>query len=225
MIRRRVGTLVGLCLLVGPSAISQGQHVSTSRELAMDLARFGVPAGLVVPEEDLSGPRRTLRKATTAERAAFKSQLQSKLRNFNESTRSCKARLDRDVVHIRSLTVPDDVVNMLERDASISEAGDVRAWEAIWHHVISAITGFPNPGVVGTGGPEPECLSGHRVHVPGGKTTPVALLDEIARQMPGVVWFVTYDPERAGLNPKVGLMCPNGAWRRITVGPGGGGLR
>ena len=82
--------------------------------------------------------------------------------------------------------------------------------------------GFEPQALLGSGGtlsPGSECPIDRRVDLPGGSMTAIALLDQIVRQVPGVVWVVTYrkEPASASLQVNVGLLCWNGWHAKITV--------
>jgi hypothetical protein len=96
----------------------------------------------------------------------------------------------------------------------------VPARDAVFTHVVRAIAGRDPQGILGSGRfPGPECPLTGPVQLPQGASTVVAFLDEITRQVPGLVWLVTYDEDEPNDGLEVGFVCPDGATLKLSVFP------
>lgn len=98
-------------------------------------------------------------------------------------------------------------------------AGDepeLPALKAVYKHALRAIRGSEPEGFFG-GGPDPSCRLDRPVRLPMGRTTTAELLDDVVRQLAGVTWLMTYDQATGYWS--VGLMCPDGSYRRTWIPP------
>ena len=86
--------------------------------------------------------------------------------------------------------------------------------------VVKALSGKEPAGIIGTGSfPGPECPLGRPVRLTAGSTSATRMLDEIVKQVPGLMWFVTYDTEAPHYGLQVGFLCADGSTVGITVFP------
>jgi hypothetical protein len=77
--------------------------------------------------------------------------------------------------------------------------------------VLGAVRGREPQGWLGGGlRPSPECSLDRPIQLPDGSVTVIQVLDEVVRQVPGLVWFVSYQPEAADGDVRFGLICSNG---------------
>lgn len=178
--------------------------------LAMELARHGVPGGIVTQASEPATRRAALGKPGEAERLAFRERLPEMARLVSGGRSGFKVTGSDGVVHIRSDREPPGLMALLDRSLGIPEKDRISVSDALSDVVIAGILGYePKGGIVG-GGPQPveECFLEHLVLVTGGSRTVMDVLDEIVSQLPdGIVWLVTYDPEHPTYDLKVGFIC------------------
>jgi hypothetical protein len=197
----------GVTIAPDPGAIARPVPTRATREawlLAYALARRGVPAGLIVPHEtspDTRGP------------ALGDEPLANALARFNRENTEFAATDDNGIVHIRPRARPAAIdhwlTRSLQRPESVAyslEAAVHATGELLWNGV------FKCRGSVGSYlGGRAHCLD-LRVRVAAGQTSPLRVLDAIARQHPGISWVVTYDSyDTASADDlRVGIVCPGG---------------
>lgn len=101
--------------------------------------------------------------------------------------------------------------------SSVAEARtSISASAAIVYVVGTPIRQQPTQGVLGSGlMPADGCPLNAPVKVAGGVTTPLDALDAIVAQVPGLAWFVLYEPSRVNEKVDVGLWCPDGMYFRV----------
>jgi hypothetical protein len=186
---------------------------------AIALARHEVAGGLVAPRSvSLRGLVFPRPAATPAAKVAFKEALGRSIDLFNASGGSFRASEDDGVVRLRSRDEPLEATNALKRTVHVERAG-VTAFALLRGRVIAALRGAePSEGFAFAGlMPGPDCLLGGSVRLTEGDHTATDLLDEIVRQVPGLVWCVTYSPGRLDRTLKVGLMSTDGATVSVDV--------
>ena len=210
-----------LCSLAMVSSVCLGQTAQVRPgEYTISLAQSGVPVGLVAPREVLAGRHAVPHSETiVAGRSIEGEDLASSLNLFNTAKGGFRARQEGGVVHVRSLEEPTEVGSALERSTLMEEPVEVPAFGAIYRYVVRAMSGVEPPqGFAFSGAlPGPECPINHTVRMPGGSLTAIALLDQIVRHVPGLVWVVSYSPEAPNMGLKVGFMCPAGEFVRTEV--------
>ena len=76
-------------------------------------------------------------------------------------------------------------------------------------------------GIIGSGGPlpGPESLLGRRIRLDRGRRSAISILDDVVRQVPGLVWFATYNRGLPSQDLKVGLMERDGTRVALGVSP------
>ena len=209
------------CSLALPSSVCLGQTAQERPgEYTIALAQSGVPVGLVAPRDVLIGRHAVPHSETMAAGTSISREgLASSLDLFNTAKGGFRARQEGGVVHVRSLEEPAEVGSALERSTLMEEAVEVPAFGAIYRYVVRAMSGVEPPqGFVFSGAlPGPECPINRPVRMPEGSLSAIALLDQIVRQVPGLVWVVSYSPEAPNAGLKVGRMCPDGEFVRTEV--------
>jgi hypothetical protein len=210
---------IAAACLAGPPSLCLGEDQPSLRAYGMRLAHNAVPAGIVAAHEALifADVRPAVAKRR-AEEPGFNDDLESNLSRFNAAQGQFRAVRTEGVVHIRGAEEPSEVATALEGRTS-EDATDTMAMQAVLHQVTRAMGGMPVGGIIGVGPlPEPGCPVDKPVRIPAG-TTAIDALDQIVRQVPGLVWVVSYSPGSAGsgLTLKVGLMCADGYVGTVTV--------
>ena len=210
-----------LCSLVTAASVAFGQSAQVSpAQYAMSLAQDGVPAGIVASREVLAQVRRMPRpQATVGTPSVVRGTLASGLDLFNAAKGAFRASQDDGIVHLRSLEEPAEISSALDRSTQLDEAVEVPAMHAIYRYVVRAMRGVePSQGYVWTGGlPGPECPINRPIRIAGGPATAIGLLDQVVRQVPGLLWVVSYNPDQPSVALKVGLMCQDGSFFRTDV--------
>jgi hypothetical protein len=195
---------VAILCLAGQPSMCLGEEQPNLREFGMRLARSAVPAGIVASDRalrQLGGGPAVASQAT--EEAAFKRDLTSQLARFNAARGLFRATRTDGIVRIRAAEEPADVMTALER-RTYDAVVDVPALAAVLHHVTWAMSGSQPTGIMGVGAePEPDCPMQTPVRIPAA-TSAIEALDQIVRQVPGLVWVVTYDSESQGRPMRVG---------------------
>jgi hypothetical protein len=119
-------------------------------------------------------------------------------------------RTDRSVRLIRRDT-PTEVLQTLTRQGVVPERDQVSVSAALVEVVGSLIKQHAISGVLGSGVmPGPACPLGAPIRVSAGHVTPLDGLDSLVSQVPGLSWFVLYDPERLQAPVDIGLWCQDG---------------
>jgi hypothetical protein len=215
--------IFALFLTGGPIiSLAPAPSPSTSpRELADDLARQGVPGGIVVLNSELADVSSlSSRRAPADALQSPDAGVSARVNQFNAVGSHYHATSGDGFVHVRSVREPDDLRLVLERDVHVDESSELSARDAVFMRVVKALSGKEPQAIIGTGGfPGPECPLGRPVHVPAGWTSVTRMLDDIVKQVPGLVWLVTYDFDAPDYGLEVGLLCGGGAAVRITVFP------
>ncbi len=213
------GALGSMFVLAASVCHGQDGHIGT-RAFAIVLAQHGVPCGVVAPEVDLAWrPGDPRREATFEIEAPFGRGLPSTLERFNVRNGVFQATQVAGLVHLRSSDEPLEVTAMLEREAPLDADIDAPAG-AILPQVAAAVRGGEVRGIIGTGPrPGPESLLGRRIRLDRGRRSAISILDDVVRQVPGLVWFATYNRGLPSQDLKVGLMERDGTWLALGVSP------
>jgi hypothetical protein len=212
-----------LAAVVAPVCAAQNPPVDV-HELGVALAARGVPAGLMVPVEAQEAtdeyPPPSVQAAARARALFATGELPAVLSRFNASSGSLRATNENGVVRVRSLEEPHDVRAALERRVYVEEADDVPVMEAIFTRVLGLLAGREPQGLVGSivtrPGDEPACPPARRVRL-GGEDSVIGTLDNIVRQVPGLVWRLTYDPAAPLESLRIGIICADGSWMGADV--------
>jgi hypothetical protein len=138
---------------------------------------------------------------------------------FNSQAHGYSAASEDGVTLLRPGSIPVHVRDLLQR-----RLRPVGATQSV-QDTLMEITKLLEPnwgesGVIGTGPMPPrECQElldrGVTLAAPASLQD---LLGSVARQSPGVAWMLLYD-EWDSSSVKLGLVCPNGTWRRWTIVP------
>jgi len=84
--------------------------------------------------------------------------------------------------------------------------------------ILPAMTGQEPGGVAGGGDlRNPDCPVLQPVRIAAGTTTPIDMLDQIARQVRGITWLVTYRGDAPNRTLNIGLMCGDGSYMTFAV--------
>jgi hypothetical protein len=202
---------------VSPCLSEAGEGIDS---FVLTLARNDVPAGLVAPDAVIArlaaGP---FSAASAQAKSQFRGTLGTAVREFNASAPGFEASVDGGVVHVRSASEPRSVSELLTRTWVQKEDAEIPALTAINRYVLGAMGGFEPPGgVIGAGMfPDEDSPAYQRVKLARGSTTARQMLDEIVKQVRGLVWFVSYKPDSANADVQIGLICPDGAMVRVPV--------
>jgi hypothetical protein len=207
------GAVVSLAQALGPS--------TSPRELAADLARHGVPGGIVVMNSEFGDVSSlSARRAPADALRSLDGGVSARVNQFNAVGSQYHATAGDGFVHVRSVREPDDLRQVLERNVQVDESAGLSARDAVFMRVVKALSGKEPQAIIGTGAfPGSECPLDRPVHVPAGWTSVTRMLDDIVKQVPGLVWLVTYDIDAPNYGLEVGLVCGGGAAVRITVFP------
>lgn len=189
------------------------------RQFAADLARLGVPGGIVVAQREIGHASPSSQSApgdTSQKRAAAV----AAVNGFNAVGSGFRATEADGFVHVRSETEPPDLRLALDRQVRVDGSPGLPAQDAVFLRVVKALSGKEPAGIIGTGTfPGPECPLRRPVRLSAGSTSATRMLDEIVKQVPGLMWFVTYDTEAPHYGLQVGLLCGDGSTVGITVFP------
>ena len=214
------GALGSMFVLAASVCHGQDGHIGT-RAFAIVLTQHGVPCGVVAPEVVLAWrPGDPRREATFTTEAPFGSGLPSTLERFNVRNGVFQATQVGGIVHLRSTDEPLEVTAMLEREAPFDTDINAAAG-AILPQVAAAVRGGEVRGIIGSGGPlpGPESLLGRRIRLDRGRRSAISILDDVVRQVPGLVWFATYNRGLPSQDLKVGLMERDGTRVALGVSP------
>lgn len=142
---------------------------------------------------------------------------------FDDKCRQMNANLRRSnvngVAHFRVQEEPASVTSVLRMQITMLPEIQISALEAVTDRVISALRGrystASTPPVVSCGMSLP-------VAVTGGKTTVQQALDDVVRQVQGVVWLLTFTPKQGTVSMQLGLVCADGTLvsRALVVAAG-----
>jgi hypothetical protein len=165
----------------------------TALDVAMDLARRGITAGVILCDDGTW--------TTHTDPAGVRTVSARRCQVLNASLLQSR---ERGVLHIRTADEPPHVTAVLNRRIDIEAATDVRASEAVTHRIVRAVRGKPQAPEVPLGA-SGSCAASP-VTLRGGSTTVIAALDDVARQVPGLVWQLTFASDDAD-RFMLGLLC------------------
>ena len=201
---------------IGSWAQAPGPAISP-RQFAADLARQGVPGGIVVAQREIG---HASVRAQPADAAKQRAAVVAAVNGFNAIGSAYKATEANGFVHVRSVSEPPDLRLALDREVKIDGASGLPAQDAVFMRVVKALSGKEPAGIIGTGTfPGPECPLTRPVRLTPGSTSATRMLDEIVKQVPGLMWFITYDTDAPHYGLQVGLLCGDGSTVGITVFP------
>jgi hypothetical protein len=126
----------------------------------------------------------------------------------DELNASLFQRREGGVLHVRTTREPRRVTELLNRSIDLEAASDVQAIDAVMRVILNAVRGNGSSGAHSSSG-----VGATPVTIRGGRTTFMEALDDVVRQVPGLVWFVTFAPHDDGSDFWIILLGP----------PGGGG--
>ena len=199
---------------IGQSALSQP---SSPRQVALEFARAGVPAVVVMSRERMGAP-------ATVHDVSRDVPLSTRLQELVASTPGVLAMQEAGVVQITERQLPRAVETALLDGVYIQSTVEVPAAYAVFRLMSAALHGGEMPGVAGSGAqPPPSCPLGRPVRVQAAQTTVKEYLVDVARQVPGLVWEITYatpaDPDSKGVRDSiiVGALCPDGSVHSLTL--------
>jgi len=214
--------LISAVFLVGAGggawAQTPGPAISP-RQFASDLARRGVPGGIVVAQQEI-GHASASSQPAPADASQTRGAAVAAVKGFNAVESGFRATETDGFVHVRSKTEPPDLRLILDRRVRVDASSGLPAQDAVFKRVVKALSGKEPAGILGSGAfPGPECPLSRPVRLTTGWTSATRMLDEIVRQVPGLMWFVTYDIEAPHYGLQVGLLCGDGSTVGITVFP------
>jgi hypothetical protein len=214
---RWLGTLIALVPLTAPSYAVQPAPGSV-RDFAVDLAVNGVPAGVVVPESEFVPRRSTAPSPDPVGKTSFVAKLPQLMSDFNLLARDMRAVSLNGVVRLQTTTLPDATRTLLAREIFIDATRQAPAGQAIFQLLVSRLQGATATGIAGSGiMPAPSCRLQDIVQISRGTYTVASYLDAVVTQLPGLVWLVTFDPERPNEDLKVGVVCPGGESLKMKI--------
>lgn len=180
------------------------------RDIAILLASRQVPAGVIAPTVIMSvGPPPPPSPAGETDDAL--------LARFTASLPFFDAVRDGPVVHVLPKDLPPRIRERLDQRLNLDSTRDTSAVGMVVRFA-DTLRGRINPGAVAGGGlPGPKCPLANTVHLPDTPLSVQQALDEIVKQVPGLVWIVTYDSAVPDLDFALGLMCGGGETVLVEV--------
>lgn len=176
-------------------------------ELAMTLAGRRVPVGVVASEQAWE-PRYPLVRPDAA------ASLEDLLVEFNAKHPLMIAVQVGGVVHLGNRSVPAFLRKALAEERYLPAPVKMSGMRVMFYTAAGLLRGTETKGVVGSGPePGPGCPVTREVRIPAGRTTVSAIGDEVARQIPGAGWLITFDEALPEDSVKVGILCAGGAWQ------------
>ena len=190
-------TLVGAAIRGDTPRAPRDIEFRMAASIAMPLARQGVTAGVVMcalpPAAEGEPVDALVRLAGTPVLAAC-----------TELNASLSQRREGGVLHVRTTREPRHVTELLHRSIYLEAESDVPAIEAVATRIVNAVRGNHSAGRHGSTG-----ATAQPVTLRGGSTTFMQALDDVVRQAPGLVWWMTFTPEEDSL-VMVGLVDRHG---------------
>jgi hypothetical protein len=213
---------VGTCLVIALSCATSGQAQgpeNSVKDIVIGLGQSRVAAGVVMSlrefvnaEKQSSTPRRLAAEQRSAAQTADSL-------NLFERTHP-EFVVDRRVQRVRFVQrdTPAEVMEKLSRVGIMEGRPAISASAAIVQIVGTLIRQQPTAGVLGSGPmPGEGCPLGAPVRVSAGASTALDALDAIVAQVPGLTWFVLFEPERMREKLDIGLWCPDGMYFRVEL--------
>jgi hypothetical protein len=205
---RRASVLRAIGMLAFLSVAVRGENGQTpdvppprALDVAADLARQRVTAGVVMcwPEDHEGQVPGDLLPDHGPDKTAC-----------DELNVSLFQRREGGVLHVRTTREPGRVTELLNRSIDLEAATDVQAIDAVMRVILNAVRGNGSSGAHSSSG-----VRSTPVSIRGGRTTLMEALDDVVRQVPGLVWLATFAPHDGGSNFQIILLGP--------PGDGGGG--
>jgi hypothetical protein len=180
------------------------------RDMAILLASRQVPAGVVAPTVIMSvGPPPPPSPAGETDDAL--------LARFTGSLPSFDAVRDGAIVHILPKDLPPRIRERLDQRLNLDSTRDTTAVGMVVRFA-DTLRGRISPGAVAGGGlPGPKCPLANTVHISDTPLSVQQALDQVVKQVPGLVWVVTYDSAVPDLDFALGLMCGGGETVLVEV--------
>jgi hypothetical protein len=203
---RGSGLLAAIALFLLPGAGPRAHRPQTSPDIdfrnwtsvAGPLVQLGATAGVVMcglpPATDGDPVEDLVRLAGSPILAAC-----------TELNASLVQRRESGVLHIRTSREPQQVTDLLHRSIDLEADSGVPAIEAVATRIVNAVRGNASAGKTGSTG-----VISQPVTLRGGSTTFVKALDDVVRQAPGLVWYLSFTPTEGGRLFDVGLMARDG---------------
>jgi len=188
--------LLGVVAVRGEGAQTPDVPPPSAGDVAADLTRQGVPAGVAMCRPPGNGQ--------VPGDAAPTSELDRT--DCDELNASLFQRREGGVLHVRTTREPRRVTELLNRSIHVDAAPDVQAIDAIMRIILNAVRGDGSAGAFHASGRE-----GTLVTIRGGPTTFMQALDDVVRQVPGLVWLLTFTPQEGGRNFQIVLLGPPGS--------------
>jgi len=213
----RIASPIVLVLWAALSCYATDDPLGT-RAFALLCAKHGVPVGIVAPPTPIAWPPLASSAAPQfLHDAPYSAGLAETLAEFNRRNSFCRATQVGRVVHLRATDEPPVVTSALAAVATFdSDAqGPAHSFLAL---AATAIHGGESQGYIGSGPmPSGDSALAKRVLLPKGTYSAVGLLDEVVRQAPGLIWFISYYAPDAEPHLWVGLMDSRGGSVRMSL--------
>lgn len=210
---RHITRAAGIVILAIPLVAFGAERQENPREFAIALARSGISGGLILPKSRLNAPS----EEAVAEGVRRGETLDSTLAQFNASHPGVRASARAGVVRVHETEVPAVVLEALARSVYVAPVDEISVWEAVFVKTVGLIAGREPQGFAGTGvGTSVGCPMNRRIRLPN-EPTIERVLDGIVRQVPGLMWVVTYSEESPLETLEVGIICADGQGQLATV--------
>jgi len=202
-----------LCAAVVSSASliaqSAGPRIGP-RDVAILMASRQMPAGVIAPTVVMSvGPPPPPSPASETDDGL--------LARFTASLPSFDAVRDGKVVHVLPKDLPSKIRARLDQKLELESTSDTSATGMVIRFA-DALRGRISPNALAGGGlPGPKCPLANTVHLPDTPMSTQQALDAVVKQVPGLVWIVTYDAAVPDLDFALGLMCAGGETVLVEV--------
>jgi len=194
-----------------------GAQPESLKSVVVGLANAGVPAGIVAAEDAVhrgdgtsgfsSKEPEALRPVLRARVAALAVPLSTELVG--------------GVWHLKAEDAPAALLARLNRSTRLTADVDGTVASVLYRVVSQALLQRDIGGVLGTGLFSNACRLDQPIRMKVGEYSVEALLDEVVKQAPGLVWFVSYPgPARAteaSNRLTFGIVCPGGENVKVTL--------
>jgi len=180
------------------------------RDVAMLMASRQMPAGVIAPTVVMSvGPPPPPSPPSETDDGL--------VARFTASLPSFDAVRDGTVVHVLPKDLPPRIRARLDQKLNLDSMSDTSAVGMVIRFADS-LRGRISPNALAGGGlPGPKCPLANTVHLPDTALSTQQALDEVVKQVPGLVWVVTYDAAVPDLDFALGLMCGGGETVLVEV--------
>lgn len=187
------------------------------RDLAVRLAANAIPAGVISPDAAFTAVGRPPVKDPRG-LEAFRAELPLILAEFERKHPSFLVQSLPGVVVIVDKDQPHIVADLLGRSIFLPGVREATAADAIVKHLAGRLRNTTITGLAGVGpAPGPSCPLGATVKFGPVSHTVSTFLNDVVRQVPGLVWVVTYSVAEQPSNIRIGIVCPDGASLRMPI--------